>query len=90
MASGDNYEGFVELYDVAAEQTVARAPLEGITHIPRAGERIFVPLPGTSKWTSYTVASVEYFLGYTQDSEPSSVPITGSMVQVVLFVQVSK
>ena len=90
MATENDNEGFVELYDVTKKQAVARTPLAEIRFIPRAGERIFISVGGPGDWDSYTVVSVEYFLGYDQSTgEPSRSLIRG-MGRVTLYVEPSK
>lgn len=54
MARKNGSEGFIELYDLTKKQAVARAPLAEIGFIPRAGERIFLPVEVPGNWESYT------------------------------------
>ena len=64
MASNKEEESYLELYDLARKEKVAKASLAEIKFVPRTGERIFIPLKGPRDWDSYTVVAVEYFLGY--------------------------
>jgi hypothetical protein len=90
MATGNDNEGFVELFDVTKKQAVARAPLAEIKFMPRAGERIFIPVGEPGNWDSYTVLTVEYFLGYDQSTGEASPSVTGGTGRVTLYVEPSK
>ncbi len=75
-------ETYLELFDVSKKTQVAKTPLASIKFMPRIGERIFLPPDGPGDWDSYTVVSIEYFLGCRFPSE--------SMDRVTLFVEESK
>ncbi|MFZ2061929.1 MAG: hypothetical protein WAU82_13015 [Candidatus Binatus sp.] len=75
-------ESYLELFDVSKKKQVGKAPLASIRFIPRIGERIFLPLDRPGHWHSYTVVSVEYFLGNRSPSE--------GMDRVTLYVEESK
>jgi hypothetical protein len=75
-------ETFLELLDVSTKRQVGKAPLASIRFMPRTGERIFLPLDEPGHWDSYTVVSVEYFLGGRAPSE--------GMDRVTLYVEESK
>ena len=75
-------ETYLELFDVSKKTQVGKAPLASIRFMPRIGERIFLPLDEPEHWDSYTVVSVEYFLGGRSPSE--------SMDRVTLYVEESK
>jgi hypothetical protein len=66
VANENDNQGFVELYDLTKKHAVARAPLAEIRFITRAGECIFISADGPGAWKSYTVVTVEYFLGCDQ------------------------
>ena len=72
----------LELFDVSKKTQVGKAPLASIRFMPRIGERIFLPLDEPGRWHSYTVVSVEYFLGSRSPSE--------SLDRVTLYVEKSK
>ena len=72
-------ETYLELFDVSKKTQVGKAPLASIRFMPRIGERIFLPHDGTEDWDSYTVVSIEYFLGSRSPSE--------SMDRVTLYVE---
>jgi hypothetical protein len=88
-------QNYIEMFDITTNKSVARAPLAAISHLPRTGERIFLPLlrPGAphqaGEWEAYTVVRVEYFVG--------GEPLTGEgplespvLVRVTLYVESSK
>ena len=79
---GTNNETYLELFHVSRKTQVGKAPLASIRFMPRIGERIFLPLKEPEHWVSYTVVSVEYFLGGRSPSE--------SMDRVTLYVEDSK
>ncbi len=77
---------YVEMFDVSKKTTVAKAPLAAISHLPRTGERIFLPLHRPGDWKAYTVLAVEYFLA----GEPLAIeePLESpGMVRVTLYVE---
>jgi hypothetical protein len=81
-------QSYLELFDVSKKRPVAKAPLTAISHLPRTGERIFLPLHRPGEWEAYTVAAVEYFVGGEPASEgPLESP---GMVRVTLYVEPSK
>jgi hypothetical protein len=90
MASKKNDESYLELYDLAKKEKVAKAPLADIKYIPRTGERIFIPLSGPKDWSSYTVVAVEYFLGYEPSSGEPARSVSGSFGRITLYVEPSK
>ncbi len=75
-------ETYLELFDVSTKTQVGKAPLASIRFMPRIGERICLPLDKPGHWDSYTVVSVEYFLGSLSPSE--------SLDRVTLYVEESK
>ena len=77
MATDD--QTYLELFDVSKKKQVGKAPLASIRFMPRIGERIFLPLDKPGHWDSYTVVSIEYFLGGRSPSE--------SMNRVTLYVE---
>ena len=89
MALRQKHESYLELFDVARKEKVAKAPLTDIRFVPRTGERIFVPLQGSGDWDSYTVVAVEYFLGYNPSGQPSR-SVSKGIGRVTLYVEASK
>jgi len=90
MATENDNEGFLELYDLTKKQAVARAPFEQIRFMPRAGERIFISVGEPGQWESYTVVTVEYFLGYDQSTDEPARSLMRGMGRVTLYVEPSK
>jgi len=90
MAVQNEDEGYLELYDVAKKEKVAKAPLAEIRFIPRTGERIFIPLRAPGDWDSYTVVAVEYFLGYDPLTGEPSRSVSSGIGRITLYVEASK
>jgi hypothetical protein len=90
MTDENDNEGFVELFDLTKKQTVAKTPLQEIRFMPRAGERIFLPVDGPDRWESFTVVTVEYFLGYDQATNEPARSLIRGMGRVTLYVEPSK
>jgi hypothetical protein len=90
MAEETNDESYLELYDIATKEIVARTPLAAIQFIPRTGERIFIPLHGPGSWSSYTVIAVEYFLGYEGDTAAPARSVSNGMGRISLYVESAK
>jgi hypothetical protein len=89
MPETEEKQSYVELFDVSKKSQVARAPLASISHMPRTGERIFLPLHQPGDWEAYTVVAVEYFLGGTRS--PTGEPIAApGMARVTLYVEQEK
>jgi len=90
MASKKEDETYIELYDVARKEKVAKAPLAEIKFVPRTGERIFIPLQAAGDWDSYTVVAVEYFLGYNPSTGEPSRTVSKGIGRITLYVEASK
>ncbi len=90
MAMKKEDESYLELYDVARKEKVAKAPLAEIRFIPRTGERIFISLDGPGDWDSYTVVAVEYFLGYDPSTGEPSRTLSRGIGKITLYVEASK
>jgi hypothetical protein len=76
---------YLELFDVSKKLAIATVPLDKVEHMPRIGERIFLPLHQPGGWTAYKIVDVEYFLG--TDQGPLDEP---GMVRVTVYVEESK
>lgn len=90
MASNKEEESYLELYDLARKEKVAKASLAEIKFVPRTGERIFIPLKGPRDWDSYTVVAVEYFLGYDPLTGEPSRSVSKGIGRIALYVEASK
>jgi hypothetical protein len=82
-------QSYLELFDVSKKTAVARAPLTEISHLPRTGERIFLPLHRPGDWEAYTVVAVEYFVGGEPVASEGPLESPG-LVRVTLYVERSK
>jgi hypothetical protein len=90
MATEKENESYLELYDIAKKEIVAKTPLAKIRFIPRSGERIFIALQGPGDWISYTVLDVQYFLGYDSLTGKPSRSGSEGVGRVTLYVEPSK
>jgi hypothetical protein len=90
MASKKDDESCLELYDVATKKKVAEAPLAQIKFLPRAGERIFMPLQEAGDWKSFDVISVEYFLGYDRTTGEPARSVSAGVGRITVYVEPSK
>jgi hypothetical protein len=77
--------GFLELVDVANNQTVRSRPIAGLGHLPRVGESILLPLGGPDSWARYKVVALEYFLGFPD--EPANADSETSYFKIALYAQ---
>ncbi len=80
---------YLELFDVEKKAQIRKVPLVQIQSIPRIDERLFLPPNGPGTWKAYTVASVEYFLGYDVNTGQPIAPKEGSG-RVTLYPEESK
>jgi len=80
---------YLELFDISKKTAVAKAPLAAISHLPRTGERIFLPLHRPGDWEAYTVVAVEYFVGGEPSASEGPIESPG-MVRVTLYVERAK
>ena len=88
MSDSQENQSYVELFDISKKTSVAKAPLAAIPHLPRKGERIFLPLRQPGDWEAYTVVAVEYFIG--SEHLASERPFkASSMDRVTLYVEQS-
>ena len=90
MAEENGNQSYLELYDVAKKVEVARTPLAEIRFVPRVGERIFISVKGSEDWVSYTVVSVEYFLGYKASTGEPARNMSSGIGKLTLYVEESK
>ena len=89
MAAEMETESYLEVYEVAKKESVAKTPLAKVRFIPRSGERLFLALePG--KWMSYTVVDVQYFLGYESSTGKPSRSGSKGFGRITLYVEPSK
>lgn len=77
---------YVELFDISKKASVAKAPLAAIPHLPRTGERIFLPLHQPGDWEPYTVVAVEYFIGGKASASEGPLQASGTD-RVTLYVE---
>ena len=68
----------LELFDVSEKAVVGSVPLDQIKHMPRAGERIFLPVNRPDRWTAYKIVEIEYFVSTNEGpiDEPGTLRVT--------------
>ena len=81
----EHKKNHLELFDVSKNSVVATVPLDQIKHMPRVGERIFLPIDQTDGWTAYKILDIEYFLATNEG--PLDEP---GMLRVTVYVERSK
>jgi hypothetical protein len=89
MPDAEEKQSYLELFDISKKEQVARAPLASIKHIPRTGERVFLPLHRPGDWEAFRVVAVEYFLGGEPSVSRGSLDELG-LVRITLYVEQSK
>ncbi len=62
MPEPDQKGNYLELFDVSKNSVIASVPLDRIKHMPRTGERIFLPLHEPGGWVAFKIVDIEYFL----------------------------
>lgn len=85
MPEQEEKTNYLELFDVSKNSVVGTAPLDEVKHMPRVGERIFLPLKPSNGWTAYTIVKIEYFL--STNEAPIDKPGT---LRVTLYAEPSK
>jgi hypothetical protein len=58
MPQQEQKRNYFELFDVSKNSVIATLPLEEIKHMPRTGERIFLPLHEPEDWVAFKMAGV--------------------------------
>jgi len=78
-------KNYLELFDVSKKSVIGTVPLDEVKHMPRIGERIFLPADPTGGWTAYKIVDIEYFLATNEGAldEPG-------MLRVTVYVEGSK
>jgi len=74
----------LELFDVSSNSVIGELPLDTMKHLPRLGERIFLPLPQQGEWAAYRIVDIEYFLSTLQN--PFDAP---GMIRITVYVRKS-
>ena len=77
MSESEHKQSYVELFDISKHEPIATAPLDKVSHLPRTGERIFLPLHQPGDWGEDRSSTTAF--GY-RDLEPS-LPLTRNDTQ---------
>jgi len=89
MPEREQKKNHLELFDVSEKSVVGTVPLDQVKHMPRAGERIFLPVDRPDGWTAYKVVDIEYFLRTTERQLEEQFTEPG-MFRVTVYVERSK
>ena len=78
MPEPEQKKNYMELFDVSKNSVTATVPLDQVKHMPRVGERIFLPVEPTGGWTAYKIVDIEYFLATNEGplEEPGMLRVT--------------
>jgi hypothetical protein len=82
-------KNYLELFDISNKSIVGTVPLDQVKHMPRIGERIFLPLERPDGWTAYKIVDVEYFVATNEGPLDKSLNEPG-MFRVTVYVERSK
>jgi len=85
MPQPEQKKNYLELFDVSEKSVVGTVPLDQVKHMPRAGERVFLPVDRPDNWTAYRIVEIEYFLSTNEG--PIDEPGT---LRVAVYVERSK
>ncbi len=85
MPEPEQKKNCLELFDVSDKSVVGTVPLDQVKHMPRIGERVFLPVDRPDNWTAYRIVDIEYFLVTNQ--APIDEP---GMFRVTVYVERSK
>ena len=85
MPEPEQKKNYLELFDVTNKSLVATVPLDQIKHMPRIGERIFLPADRPDGWNAYRIVDIEYFL--STNEAPIDEP---GMLRVTIYAEPAK
>jgi hypothetical protein len=85
MPEPEQKKNYLELFDASSKSVVGTAPLDQVKHMPRVGERIFLPVGRADGWIEYKIVDIEYFLATNEG--PLDEP---GVLRVTVFVERSK
>jgi hypothetical protein len=78
MPEQEQKKNYLELVDISKNSVAGTAPLDQIKHMPRVGERIFLPVSRPDGWTAYRIVDIEYFLSTNEGhiDDPGTLRVT--------------
>jgi hypothetical protein len=78
MPQPEQKKDYLELFDVSENSSVGTIPIDRVKHVPRIGERIFVPLHHPGDWAEFKIVDIEWFLSTSQHQvgEPGPIRVT--------------
>jgi hypothetical protein len=89
MPEPEQKKNYLEVFDVSDKSVVGTVPLDHVKHMPRAGERIFLPVDRPDGWIAYKIVDIEYFLRTTERPLEEQFTEPG-MFRVTVYVERSK
>jgi len=89
MAEQEQKKNYLEVLDVFDKSVVGTVPLDQVRHMPRVGERVFLPVDRPDGWTAYKIVDIEYFLRTTEGRLEEQFTEPG-MFRVTVYVERSK
>jgi hypothetical protein len=85
MPEPEQKKNCLELFDVSQHKAIGTVSLDQVKHMPRIGERIFLPVDRPDGWTAYKIVDLEYFLRTNEG--PLDQP---GMIRVTVYVERAK
>jgi hypothetical protein len=84
MPEQEQKKDYLELFDVSENSVVGTVPIDKVKHVPRIGERIFLPLHQPGDWAEFKIVDIEWFLSTSQSQfgEPGTIRVTLSAEKV--------
>jgi len=78
MPEPEEKKDYLELFDVSENSVVGTVPMDKVKHVPRIGERIFLPLHHPGDWAEFKIVDIEWFLSTSQSQfgEPGAIRVT--------------
>jgi hypothetical protein len=78
VAEPEQKKNYLELFDVSKHAAIGTVSLDQVKHMPRVGERIFLPIDRPDGWTAYKIVDIEYFLRTNEGvlDEPGMLRVT--------------
>lgn len=78
MPEQEQKRDYLELFDVSENSSIGTVPIDKVKHLPRIGERIFLPLHHPRDWDEFKSVDIQYFLSTSESQvgEPGTVRVT--------------
>jgi len=78
MPEREQKRDYLELFDVSENSVIGTVPIDKVKHMPRIGERVFLPVHQPGDWVAFKILDIEYFLSTSESQfgEPGTVRVT--------------